>query len=78
MIKRHDALHVCDIIYHCLLKEKSGTHCEQGYPIQSFNRPGDMYHQISLRENLHALIYQSGTHLAFLYYQHFKQSWCSC
>ena len=41
-IKRQDAL--CDIFYHCLLKENSGTRREQRCLTQSFDRPGDIYH----------------------------------
>ena len=44
-IKRHDA--VCDVIYHCLLKETTGTRREQGCSTLSFDRPGDVYHLTS-------------------------------
>ena len=41
-IKRHDA--VCDVIYHCLLKENADTRRAQGCSTLSFDRPGDVYH----------------------------------
>ena len=41
-IKRHDA--VCEVIYHCLLKENAGTPREQGCSTLSFDRLGDVYH----------------------------------
>ena len=40
--KRHDAL--CNVIFHCLLNENSGTRREQGCSTLSFDRPGDVYH----------------------------------
>ncbi len=41
-IKRHED--VCDVIYHCLLKENAGTRREQGCSTLFIDRPGDVYH----------------------------------
>ena len=51
-IKRHDAL--CDVIYHCLLKENSGTRREQGCSTHSLLIGQVMFiTRISLMANLH-------------------------